>query len=259
MSPEKIPEHDILCAGFPCQPFSQAGFKRGLEDTRGTLFFNIIRIMQVKKPRTFFLENVRHPKQHEGGETFETMKGALGESGYTFFWYSLCAHIVSAKDHELPPVRPRLFISGFREGESFTPPPKRKLTLTMSDILGGQCSREIGYTLRVGGASSGITGRHNRDSYRVDGQVRKLTVGQAAQMQGFPKDFRFPVPDRIAMKQPGNSVAVPAVRDYAERIIQTLRAELPVSDREAMKRSGSSAAVPVIRDYRRFVLQALLL
>lgn len=92
----------------------------------------------------------------------------------------------------------------------------------MSHILGGKCTREVGYTLRVGGAGSGINDSHNWDSYIVDGKVVRLTLKQAMQMQGFPADFVFPVSRAQAMKQLGNSVAVPAVQAYARAILDTL-------------------------------------
>ena len=120
----KIPDFDILCAGFPCQPFSQAGFKRGFEDTRGTLFFEIAEIIKIKKPKAFFLENVRGLYSHDGGRTFETIKRALMDDlGYSFHH-----SIVKASDHGLPQHRPRLFMVGFQDPSvEFEFPKKRKL------------------------------------------------------------------------------------------------------------------------------------
>lgn len=214
---QDIPYHDVLCAGFPCQPFSQAGFKKGFQDTRGTLFSSIVEIIGAKKPKAFFLENVRHLKKHDEGKTLQVIKHSLESLGYSFNDY-----IVYAKDHGVPQMRPRLFMIGFKDRIDFTPPQKRELTLTMSDIMGGECNKDIGYTLRVGGVGSGINSRHNWDSYVVDGEVRRLTVHHAKKMQGFPHDFVFPVSDKEAMKQLGNSVAVPAIMDYASAIIKAL-------------------------------------
>ena len=82
----QIPDFDILTGGFPCQPFSQAGFKKGFNDTRGTLFYDIVRIIKEKKPKAFFLENVRHLYRHDDGKTFETIKNILtNELGYSFY------------------------------------------------------------------------------------------------------------------------------------------------------------------------------
>jgi DNA (cytosine-5)-methyltransferase 1 len=216
---KSIPDFDILAAGFPCQPFSQAGFKRGFDDIRGTLFFDIAEIIRIKKPKAFFLENVRHLYAHDGGKTFETIRTILTEElGYSFHH-----SIVKASDHGLPQLRPRLFMVGFRDKKlEFVPPEKRRLKLTMSDVMKGEVDREIGFTLRVGGKGSGINDRRNWDSYLVDGEVRRLTPSEGKRMQGFPASFKFPVSDNEAMKQLGNSVAVRAIQDYAEKIIETL-------------------------------------
>ena len=215
----EIPNFDILCAGFPCQPFSQAGFKKGFEDIRGTLFFEIAEIIKLKKPSAFFLENVRGLYSHDGGRTFETIKDILtNELGYSFHHA-----IVKASEHGLPQHRPRLFMVGFKDSNvEFEFPEKRKLRFTMSDVMKGQVDREIGYTLRVGGKRSPIDDRRNWDGYIVDGEVRRLTPGEGKKMQGFPASFKFPVSDSEALKQLGNSVAVPAIQDYAEAIITAL-------------------------------------
>jgi DNA (cytosine-5)-methyltransferase 1 len=214
-----IPDFDILCAGFPCQPFSQAGFKKGFADIRGTLFFDIAEIIRVKKPKAFFLENVRGLYTHDEGRTFETIRKTLTEDlGYTFHHA-----IVKASDHGLPQHRPRLFMVGFKDhNTSFEFPKKRKLKFNMSDVMKGQVDREIGYTLRVGGKSSPIDDRRNWDGYIVDGEVRRLTPNEGKRMQGFPSSFKFPVSNSEAMKQLGNSVAVTAIQDFAESIIQSL-------------------------------------
>lgn len=212
--PSVIPDHDILCAGFPCQPFSQAGYKKGFSDVRGTLFFNIMEIIREKRPKAFFLENVRHLKNHDNGSTFRTIEGMLIEEGYSFHPF-----IAKGTDHGLPQPRPRLFMIGFRDNSLYTPPEKRDNYITMSMILGGACPRDIGFTLRVGGRHSPINGKHNWDGYVVDGVPRRLTVREAAAMQGFPDNFIFPASEREAMKQLGNSVAVPAIHDYAANIV----------------------------------------
>ena len=216
---KSIPDFDILCAGFPCQPFSQAGFKKGFADIRGTLFFDIAEIIRVKKPKAFFLENVRGLYTHDEGRTFETIKKTLTEDlGYTFHHA-----IVKASDHGLPQHRPRLFMVGFRDHNiNFEFPKKRNLKFNMSDVMKGEVEREIGFTLRVGGKSSPIHDRRNWDGYIVDGEVRRLTPNEGKKMQGFPASFKFPVSNSEAMKQLGNSVAVTAIQDYAAAIIQAL-------------------------------------
>ena len=214
-----IPNFDILTGGFPCQPFSQAGFKKGFEDTRGTLFFDIAEIIKIKKPKAFFLENVRGLYSHDSGRTFQTIKETLTEDlGYSFHHA-----IVKASDHGLPQHRPRLFMVGFRNPDTvFEFPKKRDLKFNMSDVMNGKVDREIGYTLRVGGRTSPIDDRRNWDGYRVNGKVRRLTPREGLKMQGFPASYKFPVSDIAAMKQLGNSVAVAAIHDYAKQIINSL-------------------------------------
>ena len=215
-----IPDFDILTGGFPCQPFSQAGFKKGFNDTRGTLFYDIAEIIRIKKPKAFFLENVRHLYAHDNGKTFETIKNVLTEK----LGYSLYHNIVKASDHGLPQNRPRLFMIGFRNKKvSFEFPEKKSLAFTMSDVFGGaKVNRDIGFTLRVGGKGSKITDRRNWDSYLVNGKVKRLSPKEGKKMQGFPDNFIFPVSDSQAMKQLGNSVAIYAIQDYAQKIIEAL-------------------------------------
>lgn len=216
----KMPDFDILTGGFPCQPFSQAGFKKGFSDTRGTLFYDIAEIIRIKKPKAFFLENVRHLYTHDNGKTFETIKRVLTEE----LGYSLHHNIVKASDHGLPQHRPRLFMIGFRKKNiKFDFPEKRPLAFTMSDVFGGaKVNKEVGFTLRVGGKGSKITDRRNWDSYLVNGKVKRIGPEEGKKMQGFPDDFEFPVSENQAMKQLGNSVAIYAIQDYAQKIIEAL-------------------------------------
>lgn len=220
--PNEIPDFDVLCAGFPCQPFSQAGQKRGFEDShnseRGNLFFNIADILQEKKPRAFFLENVRGLVNHDNGKTFKIIRDILEtELGYSIYY-----KVVKATDYGLPQHRPRIFIVGFRDEsfmKGFTFPFPKPLKFTMSDVWEGNCDRKIGFTLRIGGRGSNINDRRNWDSYLVDGVVKRISYIEARKMQGFPDDFEFPVSDTQAIKQLGNSVAIDAVQAVAENLI----------------------------------------
>lgn len=219
IDPQTIPDFDILCAGFPCQPFSNAGKKQGFADTRGTLFFNIAKIIETKKPQAFILENVRGLLNHDNGNTFETIKKTLTEDlGYSFFY-----KVLKASDHGVPQNRPRLFMVGFRDTSlDFAFPEATPLQLTMSQVFQGSVPRDIGFTLRVGGRGSPINDRRNWDSYLVDGEVRRITAKEGLKMQGFPDTFTFPVSETQAMKQLGNSVAVPVVQAVAQQVIGTL-------------------------------------
>jgi len=126
-----IPDFDIICGGFPCQPFSQAGFKKGFEDERGNLFFHIAKIIEEKQPKAFFLENVRNLLNHDDGKTFKIIKKIIEEDlGYSFHY-----KIVKASDFGLPQHRPRLFMVGFKNKNiKFEFPEPVNLKMTMSDI-----------------------------------------------------------------------------------------------------------------------------
>lgn len=217
---KKIPDFNILTGGFPCQPFSHAGFKKGFSDSRGTLFHDIVRIIKEKKPDAFFLENVSHLLKHDDGKTFATIKKTIEKDlGYSFHY-----KIVRGTDHNMPQHRPRLFMVGFKNVKTpFKFPEPVKLTKTMSDIFGGNAAKKVGYTLRVGGRGSGIHDRRNWDSYLVDGKVQRLTTKEGKKMMGFPNNFVFPVSEAQAMKQLGNAVVVPAIQATAEQIIKSLQ------------------------------------
>ena len=218
--PKSIPDFDIITGGFPCQPFSQAGLKKGFSETRGTLFFDIANIIKEKQPSAFFLENVRGLLTHDGGRTFATIQRVLTEDlGYSFFY-----RVIRASDYGVPQHRPRLFMVGFKDKSiEFEFPEPVKLKTTMDDVFDGKVNKTIGYTLRVGGRGSGIGDRRNWDTYLVDGEVRRLSPKEGLRMQGFPDDFEFPVSETQAMKQLGNSVAVPAIQATANEIFKRLK------------------------------------
>lgn len=222
--PDQIPDHDVLCAGFPCQPFSQAGLKKGFKDgedsERGNLFYCILDILETKKPKAFILENVRHLIKHDEGRTFETIQKLLKKAGY-----SVQYQVLKASDYNIPQLRPRVFIVGFRGGEdlpSFVFPPKVPLTYTMSDVFEGDCEREVGFTLRVGGKGSTIDDRRNYEFYRVNGEVRRIDVPEAKKIMALPDSYTFPVSKSQTMKQLGNSVCVEVVRKVAASVFDYL-------------------------------------
>ena len=219
VSTKSIPNFDILCAGFPCQPFSQAGFKKGFSEARGTLFFNIVEIIKDKQPQAFFLENVRHLLKHDEGRTFKIIERIITKDlGYSFFY-----SIVKASDFGLPQHRPRLFMVGFKNTDiEFEFPKPIQLKTNMSNIFGGKCNKEVGFTLRVGGRGSGVSDRRNWDTYLVDNKIVRLSSKEGLKLQGFPKTYNFTVSETQAMKQLGNSVAVPAVKAVAKNIVDSL-------------------------------------
>ena len=227
---KNIPNFDILCGGFPCQPFSQAGHKRGFKDNKdGNLFFSIEQILKIKKPIAFFLENVRHLKNHDNGKTFKTIYKSLQKLNYTFDY-----KVIKASDFGLPQHRPRIYMVGFYKPRlknmykelAFTFPREIPLKKTISDVFGGFVSkklnskdeRKIGFTLRVGGGRSPINDRRNWDGYIVDNKIVRIKPKQGLEMMGFPRNFKMPVSENQAMKQIGNSIAVNVVKAIGSRI-----------------------------------------
>lgn len=227
---KKIPDFDILCGGFPCQPFSQAGHKKGFKDNKdGNLFFSIEQILKIKKPKAFFLENVRHLKNHDNGNTFKIIYSTLQKLGYSFDY-----KIIKASEFGLPQHRPRIYMVGFYKPYikdmykelAFTFPREIPLKKTMSDIFGGKVTKElnskeerkVGFTLRVGGGRSPINDRRNWDGYIVNNKVVRIDSKKGLEMMGFPKSYKMPVTENQAMKQLGNSVAVNVVKAVGKEI-----------------------------------------
>ena len=224
---ELIPDHDILCAGFPCQAFSHVGKRVGLTDgsnsERGNLFYCISEILEAKKPRAFILENVRGLVNHDDGNTFKVIKDELESQGYVIYH-----KVLKASDFGRPQHRPRIFIVGFNKEQVDTTQPFEfpqpiPLEMTMSDIWEGECTRDIGLTLRVGGKSSPIDDRRNWDGYIVNGEIKRISPKEGKRMMGFPDDFIFPGTKSQAMKQLGNSVCVDVVQHVASSVENFLK------------------------------------
>lgn len=215
---DTIPDFDILCAGFPCQAFSVAGMQKGFADSRGQLFFEIIRILKAKKPKAFILENVRGLLTHDEGKTFEIMLKALQDAGYYTHY-----QVLKACEYGLPQFRPRVFIVGFKENVPFSFPDPIPLTKTLSHLFGGNCTKDIGYTLTVKGRGRYYGDPRCIDMYLVDGKPIRVGVLEAMQLMGFPNDFIFPVSPTQAMKQLGNSVAVPVVLAVSKEVLKAMR------------------------------------
>tara|TARA_Y100000389_G_C17301658_1_gene433297 strand:+ start:41 stop:799 length:759 start_codon:yes stop_codon:yes gene_type:complete len=181
----EVPFHDILCAGFPCQPFSQCGHQKGFSDIRGTMFHEIMRIINHKNPRIVILENVPALVKHDDGNTFRTIKRNLECSGYTFLY-----NIVKCSDYGIPQMRKRLFIVCFKniivnDIEQFFDWSDFVETKTLSEFLGRNFEKNSAYTLRCGGRKSSINDRHNWDGYIVDGNEYRLSISDGLKLQGF--------------------------------------------------------------------------
>jgi DNA (cytosine-5)-methyltransferase 1 len=251
IEPSDIPPFDLLLAGFPCQPFSHAGLKKGFDDTRGTLFFDIARIISFHRPKAVFLENVKGLVGHDKGRTFQTIIRVLeNELGYKVHY-----KVHNAKDFGLPQNRERIYIVALRDHEEFEflEPPKPETRLgdilernasvdnkyTISDrIWASHQARKAAHVAKGNGFgfslfspnakyTSTISARYYKDGSEIlieqpHKNPRKLTPREAARLQGFPENFIIPVSDGQAYKQFGNSVAVPAIRSVAQALAPIL-------------------------------------
>jgi DNA (cytosine-5)-methyltransferase 1 len=248
-----VPNHDVLLAGFPCQPFSHAGLKRGFDDIRGTLFFDIVRILKEKKPKMVLLENVKGFTSHDKGNTFKVVCETLEKLGY-----EVHSQVLNARDFGVPQNRERIYIVGIDRKRTlktpftFPKPPKSPVTVgeilesrvdtkyTISDKLWKGHQRRLrehrakgngfGYSLFNSSSqyTSTISARYYKDGSEIlieqkGKNPRKITPREAARLQGFPDSFKIPVSDAQAYRQFGNSVAVPVVSAIARQMIKILK------------------------------------
>lgn len=248
ISASEIPDFDILLAGFPCQAFSIIGKQEGFaNETCGTLFFDIERILREKKPRAFLLENVKNLTSHDGGRTFKTIQTHLEALGYKVY-----AKVLNALDYGVPQKRERIIIVGFLEDVPFTfpepiPVESRK---QLSDILEKEVDPK--YYVKSAIRESRIERLKDKDypkpyishenisgsitphpyssalragasaNYILIDDERRPTEREMLRIQGFPESFKIVVPYSKMKKQCGNSVAVPVIEAVAKQMISSL-------------------------------------
>jgi DNA (cytosine-5)-methyltransferase 1 len=254
----QIPDHDVLAAGFPCQPFSLAGVSARnalgqshglLDETQGTLFYDIARIVKIKQPKALLLENVSNIVRHDGGKTFEVLKRVIQDLGYSLSWQVLNSETL------VPQRRKRCFMVAFRDADmgeemefpdlSGQPIPLRTALesnvdekYTLSDRAweghkrrtANNLARGTGFTAHAADLdkpSNTIVARYYKDGKEClipqEGKnPRLLTPRECARLQGYPESF-IPHPTRsAAYKQFGNSVPVPVVKKVAEAMLRKL-------------------------------------
>lgn len=243
---EDLPKFDVLLGGFPCQPFSMMGEKRGFDDTRGTLFFRIAEIVKYKierdeKPKVIVLENVRNLMTHDKGRTYTTIKRVLEDD----LNYKIYTKILNSADYGIPQTRNRTYIVCFdNKSVDFTFPPPRVLNLTLQDLLETNVSEKYFLSEKIlptilsdgtGGykakseidlkiarplcATMAKMHRACQDNYVTqNGRVRRLTPRECARLQGFDDSFVIPVSDSQAYKQFGNAVTVNVAFAVANQI-----------------------------------------
>jgi DNA (cytosine-5)-methyltransferase 1 len=255
---EDVPNHDILVAGFPCQPFSIAGVSKngslgrahGFQDeTRGTLFFEIARLLSHHRPAAFLLENVKNLVSHDRGRTWSMIRKVLEDDlGYFVDWRVLDARVL------VPQHRERVFVVGFRQRIPFAWPsirdhhpklrdilqkivdPRYTLTDNLWSYLQGYARKhqELGNGFGFGlssldGVARTLSARYYKDGSEIlipqrNANPRRLTPRECARLMGFPNNFVIPVSDTQAYRQFGNSVVVPLVELLAKEIVKSLDA-----------------------------------
>ncbi|HHX53969.1 MAG TPA: DNA cytosine methyltransferase [Clostridiales bacterium] len=251
-----IPEHDILCAGFPCQAFSISGKQRGFEDSRGTLFFDVARIVKCKKPKIVFMENVKNFAVHDEGKTLEVVENTMKELGYSF------SHkVLNAVDYGIPQKRERIYMVCFRNDigiDNFNFPKPFKLKKYVKDFLlpeeqipekyyvnrpdtymenksddiysdksirlgivnkGGQGERIYsikGIAITLSAYGGGVFAKTG--GYMINGRYRRLVPRECARLMGYPDTYKIIKNDNQAYKQFGNSVVIDVLQYIAEEI-----------------------------------------
>lgn len=208
IDPATVENYDILCAGFPCQPFSQCGQHKGFDDKRGTLFFHIMKFVEYHKPSVIILENVQGLLNHDGGKTFQKIKSEIELSNYTVSY-----KVLKCSDYGLPQMRKRLIILGIRNDTDLIKHVDKLLNFdeyvkeqTLSELIGKNFEKKTAYTIRCGGKLSPINDKHNWDGYMVDGKEYRLTQEDCLKIQGFSPDFQLCGSKNDKWKQLGNTI-----------------------------------------------------
>lgn len=262
VQPKDIPAEsvDVIMGGFPCQAFSIAGYRKGFDDDRGDLFFELLRMIEGRKPRAIFIENVKNMVGHDHGNTFKVIREALTENNYFIKW-----KVLNGKDYgNIPQNRERIYIVGFDTKEAydvFEFPEEVNLTTSLSDVIDFGAEPGEAYYYREGKQrfynelkkcvtsqdtvyqwrrqyvrenKNGVvptltanmgTGGHNVPLILTDsGEIRKLTPKETFNVQGYPKTFKLPegVSNGQLYKQAGNSVVVPVIKRIAENVAKAL-------------------------------------
>ena len=223
--PHELPDFDFLVAGFPCQAFSIAGKRRGFQETRGTLFFEIARILADKRPRYFFLENVKGLLSHEHGKTFQTILKVLSDIGYLLQW-----EVLNSKNYGVPQNRERVFIIGHLRGE------RRPEVFPVGEgnqkNIGDDGRNPTAYAIDSGcGKGCNRPGKTNTRTMIIQKQscsgIRRLTPRECERLQGFPDDWtakgiddngnEIKISDTQRYKCLGNAVTVNVISEIFKR------------------------------------------
>jgi DNA (cytosine-5)-methyltransferase 1 len=248
----EIPEHDILLAGFPCQAFSICGDQRGFEDTRGTLFFDIARILKAKKPKAFVLENVKQLVSHNQGKTLERIIETLENLGYQVHY-----KVLNALDFGLPQKRERVFIVGFREPKHFVWQLKKTEMKPLREVLETEVAPNYFASEKIKeNRARSVEGKFIAEDFTIwhenkGGNIsplpyscalrsgasynyllvngeRRLTESEMLRLHGFPEDYKIVVGYQAMRKLAGNTVAIPCVEVLLHSVLDAL--EKPIKN-----------------------------
>ena len=255
-----IPDHDILCAGFPCQAFSISGKQHGFEDSRGTLFFDVARVVKEKRPKVVFMENVKNFATHDKGNTLEVVKATMEELGYTFY-----QKVLNAVNYGIPQKRERIYMVCFRndlDNKAFSYPKQFKLIKHVENFLlddeslvkdlyvnrvdtfynGTKDDKYSDSSIRLGIINKGGQGERiystkgiaitlsaygggvfaKTGGYLINNRPRRLHPRECARLMGYPDSFKISKNKNQAYKQFGNSVVVDVLQYIAIEIGKTL-------------------------------------
>ena len=264
-----IPAHDILLAGFPCQAFSIAGRKAGFEDTRGTLFFDVARIIKFHKPKAFFLENVKGLRMHNKGQTLEVILSVLRED---LNYYVPEPEIVNAKNFGVPQNRERIFIVGFRKdiaSSGFKYPQATNKGKTLKDILEEEpVSTKYYLSQRYLDTLKSHKERHSNKGNGFGYEIKNDDdIANAIVVGGMGKERNLVIDNRLTDFKPKTNIKGPVNNEYIRRMTPREGARLqgfpedfkiPVSDAQAYKQFGNSVAVPAIQATGRKIVEILM-
>lgn len=270
VDPNEIPDCNVMMGGFPCQAFSIAGYRKGFEDERGDLFFEMLKMIKAKSPEIVFIENVKNLVTHDHGNTFKVIREALAFNGYYLKW-----QVLNSKDYgNIPQNRERIYLIGFKHKEvfeHFSFPDAVERSNDLQNVIDFSTDKDERYYYReskqpfynqlkdeikdqntvyqwrrqyVRANKSGVvptltanmgTGGHNVPLILTDkGDIRKLTPKETFNVQGFPEEFKLPddVSNGQLYKQAGNSVSVPVINRIANNIVKALDYSSDVIDED---------------------------
>lgn len=221
---QELPDFDLLVGGFPCQSFSIAGKRKGFDDTRGTLFFDIARILADKKPRYFILENVKGLLSHDGGKTFQTILGVLTDLGYFVEW-----QVLNSKNFGVPQNRERVFFIGHLGGTArpkvfplggTTKENSKKVKRRQFDMSGKGYNSQQDRLYSPDGVMGCLPNANPDNKILLDlPKIRRLTPIECERLQGFPDNWTEGVSDTQRYKTLGNAVTVNVIKEIVKKLL----------------------------------------